>query len=1072
MRQQSANKLPIKANKILNAILVVMLLIVVKVWHLAVIQHEKKQEEAQRPQRRVVIERSERASIYDRFGISLAINKVQYNAAISYGPIRELPRWKWQKGEDGKRIKSFFRRDYITQLSQLLAEELHLDPVWIEDMVHSKAAILGNVPCTLKENISEKSYFRLKMLEKDWPGIYAEVGARRCYPVGDIGGEVIGNIGPISSSEYTTITREMSALREALAACEEGEDLTLEGYRSLEDVSARLEELENKAYRINDFVGKMGVEAFYDENLRGSCGKYSYLADTKGNFLRQLPGSRDPTPGTRLVLTLSAELQAYAQQLLAEYENEHFSLLPMGDKRRPLLPENRPWIKGGAIVAMDPHTGEIFALAGFPSFDPNDFIRPANDPEAKEKNMRVNQWLETEEYLAHIWNMKIPYTRRRYLRGYFEEQITLGWETYLSFILPEKSPIRLVLDHHAVLKDALGLQIKIDQLLALFAHSDFSLSAPQVFDWIYSAPEELSKSVITTLQEKEFLRFRSALVKEQIELIKEELIPYFSGLTLNNEKMLLVDLYRLIVDASLFTPHLSDLLGEMSLSEYREATARFSIVADTVCSLVKDIFLETDFKQWREEHFQDYLAQRRQEEKLALQKNARPYIEYLEKARQQLFQEFWEKNQWDFIALFLTGKKEVLDLSLLSYSTTLGNWVEEVERGAHKGLDWVYPYQRLRLVTDELDSGVLIPFLKTLRRYEQLNRPLIGRYSSLRGSKEKDLAAAFHPSYGYGFARSHAFRQAATIGSIFKLVPAYEALRQKYLDLKSRGESLCNLNPLTIIDDKHRVWGKNEVWNVGYTLEGKTIPMYYRGGRLPRTDHFGVGKVDLARALETSSNPYFSMLAGDVLEDPEDLCRAANLFGFGEKTGIELPCEYAGRLPIDIAYNRTGLYSTAIGQHTLVGTPLQTAVMLSLIVNGGKVLKPQIVQTEKPHVRWRVFMPPQIQELLLTGLRQVVMGEKGTARHIRKHFDPALTKQMIGKTSTSEVIERVSLDPTHGSMKLKHVWFGGISYESDDFSKPELVVVVYLRYGGWGKDAAPLAVEMVKKWRELKKRSL
>ena len=98
------------------------------------------------------------------------------------------------------------------------------------------------------------------------------------------------------------------------------------------------------------------------------------------------------------------------------------------------------------------------------------------------------------------------------------------------------------------------------------------------------------------------------------------------------------------------------------------------------------------------------------------------------------------------------------------------------------------------------------------------------------------------------------------------------------------------------------------------------------------------------------------------------------------------------------------------------------------------------------------------------------MGEKGTARKIRNQFDSALVNQIIGKTSTAEVNEKMSLDGTCGSIKLKHVCFGGISYETADFSKPELVVVVYLRYGEWGNDAAPYAVEMVKKWRSLKKK--
>jgi len=1074
--RRQTTSLPEKANKILNGILVVLILIAIKAWHLAVVQHEKKLEEAKKPQRRVLIERSERAAIYDRFHIPLATNKVQYNAMISYGPIRDLPRSAWKKDEQGRKIKYFYRKEYINKLCQKLGEELYLDPEWIEDLIHSKAAILGNVPCLIKQNISESQYFRLKMLEKEWPGVHGEIAAKRCYPLGPIGGEIVGYIGPISRKEYDAITKEMALLREVLTKYEEeGEEIHVEGYSSIEAVSARLEELEKKAYHLNDFVGKTGVEASFDEELRGLCGKHIFLSDTRGNFLKELPGSEESVSGMRLVLTLSSELQAFAQQLLAEYEGEPASAVPVA--RRPLIPENQPWIKGGAIVAMDPHNGEIYALASFPTFDPNDFIRSGSEQEALEKNVRVTKWLETEDYLAQVWNMKVPYSRQHYDNEYVEEALELNWENYLSFVLPKLSRVRKLVEAHATVGDALMIQRTIDQLLMLFHSPDFTLAPSKTLDLLYRGTEDLPVGMTITLPEKLFFETHHERVKLQVEGLKHRLAPYFSSLNSNYDKQLLIDLYRLVVDASRFSSGLSKLLTEMTLSEYREATARFVSVVDAVRTLVKEVFFENDFKNWREAHFKEYLADRRKEEKESNKKYARPYIEYLDKAGQELFQEFWEKNQWELISLFISGKMERQASDLKAYHDVLNSWLQELRTGAHQGLSWVRHYHALCAITDQLDPTILIDFFKTLRPFEQLNRPLIGRYSGLRGAKEKDLAIAFYPAYGYGFSRSHAFRQAATIGSIFKLVPAYEALRQRYLMFKEQGEPIVDLNPLTIIDDKHRIYGKKDAWNVGYTLDGRPIPMFYRGGRLPRTEHPGVGKVDLVRALEVSSNPYFAMLSGDILDDPEDLCNAANLLGFGEKTEIDLPGEYAGRLPLDITYNRTGLYAMSIGQHSMVGTPLQTAMMLATVANGGSMLKPQIVKEHviqgenilmQPEVRWQVFLPSQIQNLLLSGMRQVVMGDKGTARMIRKHFDPALVKQIIGKTSTSEVIERMSLDGENGQMKLKHVWFGGISYASNDFTKPELIVIVYLRYGGWGKDAAPLAVEIVKKWREIK----
>lgn len=1068
-RKRKEADLPEKANKILNGILVVLILVAIKVWHLSVIQHDKKEEEAKRPQRRVIVERSERAAIYDRFGIPLAANKVQYNAAICYGPIRELPRTSWKKNEQGKRVKFSLRKEYIATLSKKLADELFLDAEWIEDLIHSKAAILGNVPCILKENITENQYFKLKMLEMEWPGIHAEIGAKRCYPLGEVGGEVIGYIGPISMQEYDSITKEMAALRQILNDYEDGEqEIALEGFRSVQEVAIRLEELEKKAYHINDFVGKAGVEATFDEALRGLSGKQIYLADIRGNFLRKLPGSHDPTPGSRLVLTLSAELQEYAQKLLASYDSEPPSSLPSVLKKRALIPENQPWIKGGAILAMDPNSGEVYAMASYPSFDPNDFIRAKNSPEFAEKNNRVKRWLETEGYLADVWDMKVPFSRPRYDEESYEETLELSWEAYLRFILPKSSAVRAVLEEKNTLGDSIKIQRKIDQLTTLFTEEKRSMDAAKILNFLYREGDSIPVEILTTLQDTEFLEARWQVIEAEALAIREELEPYFSTLPLNYEKLLLVDLYRLLADATYFSPYLTDLLGEMALSDYRDASARFVCVFQALQALVKEIFLENDFKGWREENFKDYLAERRKEEKEANKKYARPYVEYLEQARSTLFATFWEKNQWEFMTLLLTGKIEESDPALVPYTMGIKNWADELKAGAHQGLDWVHHFHKLCMATDDLEHKVVIYFLKTLRSFDQLSRPLLGRYSGLRGGKEKHLAAAFYPTYGFGFARSHAFRQATTIGSIFKLVPAYEALRQRYLGMKERGESIHDLNPLTIIDDKHRVWGKNNTWNVGFTLDGRPIPHYYRGGMLPRTEHSGVGKVDLVRALEASSNPYFAMLVGDVLDDPEDLCEAANLFGYGEKTLIDLPGEYAGRIPKDVSYNRTGLYTMSIGQHSLVGTPLQTAVMLSSIVNGGAVLKPQIVKEEPSEVRWRVFLPLQIQQMLLSGMRQVIFGEKGTARILKKQFDSHLISQIIGKTSTAEVMEKMSLDGNDSRLKLKHVWFGGISYELDNPAKPELVVIVYLRFGNWGWNAAPLAVEIIKKWRELK----
>jgi cell division protein FtsI/penicillin-binding protein 2 len=304
--------------------------------------------------------------------------------------------------------------------------------------------------------------------------------------------------------------------------------------------------------------------------------------------------------------------------------------------------------------------------------------------------------------------------------------------------------------------------------------------------------------------------------------------------------------------------------------------------------------------------------------------------------------------------------------------------------------------------------------------------------------------------------------------------------------------SLADLNPLVITDT---VFQEGGTTYVGYTASGQKIPQNYKGGRIPRSlAHQHIGKIDLMRAMEMSSNPYFALLASECLETPETLLKAARLFSYGEKTGVELPGEITGHLPTDLASNKTGLYATAIGQHALVVTPLQTAVMLSTLANGGKKITPTILRRDTPPHGKDIPLPGAIRTCILRGLKA------GTRRAYQDHFSSlarlyrttpdairshqALQEEMLGKTSTSEVVEQIDLDPAGGTNLYTHVWFGAISFVSpalsspssawmirDEYGVPELVVVVYLKYGGYGKEAAPLAAQIIQYWRSLQQRT-
>ena len=403
--------------------------------------------------------------------------------------------------------------------------------------------------------------------------------------------------------------------------------------------------------------------------------------------------------------------------------------------------------------------------------------------------------------------------------------------------------------------------------------------------------------------------------------------------------------------------------------------------------------------------------------------------------------------------------------------------------------EWI---KKLEKIFSSCDIEIIRDFLQTIRSYSDLNRDLLMQYPSLnaKNQKEVDLAKSFYPINGFGYCRSNAYRQSTTLGSIFKIVTAYAALKQQYHLLLEKNLPITSLNPLNMVD---KICWDRTIKNVavGYNLNNIPYPRIYKKGRLPKSSHYNIGKVDIVSAMEQSSNPYFSILAGDYLKDPQDLINVTKQFGFGNKTNIDIPGEIKGVVPEDIHTNRTGLYSLAIGQHSLVVTPLQTALMLAAIANGGFLLQPKIIMDEKNvNIQGTIFLPSSIRLKLLESMDSVISGKKGSARpsNIKKlntnlkskEKYQSLIHQFVGKTSTSEIMHKTDIIPSAKAQKYKHIWFGAISFEGSSeiydlkqakqniWDKPEIIVVVYLQFGDGGKEAAPIATEIIHKYREIK----
>lgn len=241
-------------------------------------------------------------------------------------------------------------------------------------------------------------------------------------------------------------------------------------------------------------------------------------------------------------------------------------------------------------------------------------------------------------------------------------------------------------------------------------------------------------------------------------------------------------------------------------------------------------------------------------------------------------------------------------------------------------------------------------------------------------------------------------------------------------------------------------------------------------------NHYGHGKVGLHRAIVESCDIYFYELGLRLGGDR--IARWASLFGLGQPTGIGLPQELPGLLPTTAWKLRTygapwkegETVTLAIGQGYLVSTPVQLAMMTAALANGGKLLKPAIVQKvvspggkvvfdHVPLVRRHISLDPAALSLLSAAMRDVVADKRGTGRRCR-----IAGLNIKAKTGTSQVIrvkERIGEDDQIPYHERTHAIF--IAYVDDQPKKFALVVIVE-HGGGGGASAAPIARKIIAKY--------
>jgi penicillin-binding protein 2 len=281
--------------------------------------------------------------------------------------------------------------------------------------------------------------------------------------------------------------------------------------------------------------------------------------------------------------------------------------------------------------------------------------------------------------------------------------------------------------------------------------------------------------------------------------------------------------------------------------------------------------------------------------------------------------------------------------------------------------------------------------------------------------------------------QNRALASAYPPGSLFKVVMALAGLEEGTFDLSNR--VYCS-GSVRLHDRARRCWKRA-----------------------------GHGSVNVEQALKHSCDVFF-YLEGQEL-GIERIADWARRFGLGQPSGIDVPGERAGLVPDSEWSQRVRRHpwypgetiSVAIGQGPILVTPLQVAVMMAAVANGGALVTPYVLPTAARPPRPLGFSPEHLA-VVREALRSVVE-EGGTAARIRL---PGI--EVAGKTGTAQVIEQKTwIDSDELEFEQRdHAWFASYA----PVVAPELVVVAFIEHGGHGSSvAAPMVKALYEKYFDL-----
>lgn len=226
-----------------------------------------------------------RGQIVDRFGIPLADNSQDYQVIITPEQV-----------------------DNLEAALRKLQKVVTIQETDIKRVLRDVKRNPRFMPIEVRNHLTWDEVATIEVNVPFLPGTAVQSAEVRNYPHKDATAHLIGYVGRVSEKDMT-----------------EDKLLHMPGFQ----------------------IGKNGLEKQFEMELRGTAGKAEVEVNVHGREVRQL-GKTPATPGERMVLSIDAELQRFAQQRLSSE-------------------------RSASSVVMDVNTGAIYALASYPSFDPNSF---------------------------------------------------------------------------------------------------------------------------------------------------------------------------------------------------------------------------------------------------------------------------------------------------------------------------------------------------------------------------------------------------------------------------------------------------------------------------------------------------------------------------------------------------------------------------------------------------------------------------------------------------------------------------------------------------------------------------